>query len=411
MRYLYSLLLYMLSPLILLYLNKRAKKNPDYKKNWNQRFGLSLNNPSNKPIIWLHAVSVGETRAMAKIVEILQTKYPNYQLLITQMTPTGRKTAADLYPNVLLHFIPYDMPHAVINFYKTFKPKVGIIMETEIWPNLIHYANKLNIPLILANARLSPKSFNGYNKVKFIISPILNKLNNILAQDEVSYNNFKNLGFNNQLDIIGNTKFDIVVEDKYYKIAQQLKKHSKKIVVFASTRENEEKLILDNLPKEFDYIVIIIPRHPERFNEVDNLIKQTGLSYAKRSDNTPIDDNVNIYLGNSMGEMFAYYLLSDIAVIGGSFENLGGQNLIEPISLNKPVIFGKYMFNFKLISENAIKSNCAIQVNDIQQCFKEIDMLLKDNIKYLDMVNNCNKFINTYQGASQKVVETIEQYL
>ena len=303
MRYLYNILFYILSPFLLLYLNKRAKKNPDYKKHWNQRFGYKLYNSSIKPIIWLHAVSVGETRAMAKVIELLKIKYPEYQLLITQMTPTGRKTASELYPDVLLHYIPYDMPHAVIKFYKTFKPAIGIIMETEIWPNLIHYANKLNIPLILANARLSNKSYNGYNKIRYIIKPIINKLTCILAQDELTYTNFKNLGFINNIDIIGNTKFDIVIDNKYYLLANEIKKFNKKVIVFASTRDNEEKMILNNIPYIFNYLIIIVPRHPERFNIVEDLIKKTGLNYIKRTDNKVINNDTQILLGNSMGAM------------------------------------------------------------------------------------------------------------
>src|SRR3990167_9130549 len=147
MRYLYSCLLYLIAPFIPVYLYKRAKKNPDYSLHWNERFGFNLKNNSKKPIVWLHAVSVGETRAISKIVELLTKNYPQYKILITQMTPTGRATAKQLYPQAILHYIPYDLPHAVINFYKTFKPQIGIIMETEIWPNLIHYAKQYNIPL------------------------------------------------------------------------------------------------------------------------------------------------------------------------------------------------------------------------------------------------------------------------
>ena len=223
MRYLYSALLYLISPLVPLYLKKRARKNPDYALFWHERFGFRLKNKSTKPILWIHAVSVGETRAMARLIQLLEDRYPNHQILITQMTPTGRATAKSLYPNAQLHYIPYDLPHAVINFYHTFKPKLGLIMETEIWPNLIYYANKYNIPLFLINARLSNRSFNSYYKVKFLICPILNKLTGILAQDKTTAENFTKLGFNKELKIIGNTKFDIIIDPQILKVGQWLR--------------------------------------------------------------------------------------------------------------------------------------------------------------------------------------------
>jgi 3-deoxy-D-manno-octulosonic-acid transferase len=203
MRYLYSGLLYFLAPFLPIYLYKRARKNSDYSLHWCERFGFNLKNDSDRPIIWLHAVSVGETRAISKIVELLTKNYPQYQILITQMTPTGRATARSLYPQAMLHYIPYDLPHAVINFYKTFKPQLGIIMETEIWPNLIHYAKQYNIPLFLANARLSNKSFKSYYVGKFFITPILNQLTSILCQDTTTFENFNKLGVeHNNLQVV-----------------------------------------------------------------------------------------------------------------------------------------------------------------------------------------------------------------
>jgi len=193
MRIIYSLLLYLLAPFIPFYLKKRGKKNPDYLKNWHERFSCKIYNNSNKPLIWLHSVSVGETRAMQKMVFLLREGFPEYQLLITTMTPTGRATAKNLYPSVIVHYIPYDLDFCVRKFYQIFKPKIGIIMETEIWPNLIHYADKYKIPLYLVNARLSDRSYRGYHRFKYFILPIINKFSAILCQDENSMNNFKKL--------------------------------------------------------------------------------------------------------------------------------------------------------------------------------------------------------------------------
>lgn len=413
MRYIYSLLLYLIAPFIPLYLKRRARKNPHYALFWHERFGINLVNNITKPIIWIHAVSVGETRAMAKLVEILGQTHPEYQILITQMTPTGRETAKNLYPNAVLHYVPYDLPHAVINFYKTFKPKLGLIMETEIWPNLIHYAAKFKIPLFLINARLSDRSFSSYHKVKWLIRPILNKFVGILAQDKSSATNFANLGFNRQLQIIGNTKFDIIIDEKNEVLSKWLGQNleGKKVVVFSSTREGEEKLILDSLPTDFTYLVVIIPRHPERFMPVERLIQSTGLAYQKRSDNEVIRSKTKIFLGDSLGEMFAYYLMADLAVIGGSFLNTGGQNLIEAIYCNKPVLFGPSMFNFAQIAENALKDQCAVQVQDTKECFEIINKIFNNINEYKLLQNNCEAFIGRYKGASQLILQTVEMYL
>ena len=405
--------MYLISPFIWLYLNKRAKKNPDYKLFWNERFGFCLKNKSSRPIVWIHAVSVGETRAVTKLIELLELHYPNYQIMLTQMTPTGRNTAKSLYPNVTVHYIPYDMPHAVINFYKTFKPTVGLLMETEIWPNLIFYAKKFQIPLFLVNARLSDKSFKSYYKARFVIRPVLDNLTGILCQDSHTANNFKQLGFSGQLDIMGSIKFDLTVDEKHYELAKFLKgsNFGRKIVAFGSTREGEEKLILDALPDNFEHTLLIVPRHPERFDEVEKLLIDKKLKYQKRSDNKELESETQVLLGNSLGEMFAYYIMSDVAVMGGSFAPLGGQNLIEPLFLHKPVILGPSTYNFLKISKDAMNMGCALQVNDLVECFVELGKLLNDSNKYNKLEESCETFISRYQGASQKAMKHIEQYL
>ncbi|MCC2626145.1 MAG: 3-deoxy-D-manno-octulosonic acid transferase [Burkholderiales bacterium] len=407
-------------PVLPLYLIKRGRKNPEYNYNWNERFGFGLKNTAKKPIIWIHAVSVGEIRAAAKLIALIEEKYPTYQILVTQMTPTGRNTAKNLYPNVVLNYIPYDLPHAVINFYKTFKPKIGLIMETEIWPNLIHYAKEFETPLFLVNARLSTKSFNGYRKISYILKPTLNKFSAILSQDQTTQDNFTKLGFCGQKLVVGSTKFDLNVDKKYFELATELKEPvaNKKIVIFASTRDGEEELIISNIKKP-NYLIIIVPRHLERFKLVEELLIKYNIKYIKRSDDKPLDQDTQVLLGDSMGEMFMYYAMSDLAVMGGSINNFGGQNLIEPIFLNKPVILGPSTFNFAKIAKDAVQNKCAIQVEDVKECFKVIDRLFatdksekqKNNAEYNLMAHNCQLFTKQYQGASQQILDFISAYI
>jgi len=413
MRIIYSFLLYLLTPAILLYLKRRGKKNPEYLLHWQERFAFKLTNPCLKPIIWIHAVSVGETRAINKLIYLLQQNYPQYDLLLTQMTPTGRKTATELYKNIFVHYLPYDMPHAINNFYKTFKPKIGLIVETEIWPNLLHYGKKYNTPISLVNARLSDKSFKSYAKIKLLMRGILNNFNAILCQDQATLNNFKNLGYSKNLEIIGNIKFDIDInKDKLH-----LKNHliptikDKMIIIFASTRDGEEKLIIENMPINNKYLIIIVPRHPERFAIVEQLLIEHNIVYQRRSDNNSININTQVLLGDSMGEMLDYYNLSDIAVIGGSFADCGSQNLIEPIYMNKPVIVGPSIYNFTQIVNDALNDNCAIQVNNIQQCYIQIEKLINNKDFYTTIANNCTVFINKYTGASAKIINYLKNIL
>lgn len=417
MQYIYSIIFYLLSPLFFLYLKKRAKKNPDYNLFWSERFAFKLKNNISKPIIWIHAVSVGETRAMVKLVELLEACYPKFTILITQMTPTGRNTAKNLFPNAYLHYIPYDLPHGVINFYNTFKPKLGLIMETEIWPNLIHYAKKFNIPLYLINARLSDKSFEKYNKIKFIITGVLNKFSGILSQDENTLYKFRKLGYINFGQVIGSLKFDNMIEgceniDEVNFLKQKIS--DKKVIIFASTRDGEEQQILANIPNNFPGLIIIVPRHPERFDEVEKLLIEKKAIYQKRSDNDKlINLDTQVFLGNSMGEMQFYYTLADLAVIGGSFSDFGSQNLIEPLQMNIPIIIGPSTYNFAKISDDAVSYGCAVQVETISECFKKINELVfsKDDNTYLTLKNNAKKFVEHYQGASQIAFNIIKKHL
>lgn len=411
MRKLYSFLTYFIAPLLPLYLKKRGKKNPDYLNNWHERFGLSLKNPTSKPIIWFHSVSVGETRAMQELVELVHRAYPSYQILITNMTPTGRATAQMLYPYAIVHYVPYDLSYSVKKFYKNFNPVLGIIMETEIWPNLIHFAHQYSVPLYLVNARLSNKSFNGYNRFKWALLPILNQIKGILCQDTSTAANFTKLEYAGQIAVVGNTKFDLVIPDKIKQLSIEFKNKfgNRKIITFASTREGEEKLFLDNIDLDLDVIYLFIPRHPERFIILEQLLKEKNIIYQKRSENREIDINTKVIIGDSMGEMLAYYYVSYLTIVGGSFTDCGGQNPIESIFMHVPVIFGFSMFNFAEVAKNCLNEGCGIQIMNIDALKDKIKHLIEDHDSYLTIKSGCDMFIEKYQGASNRIFNIIKE--
>ena len=413
MRKIYSLLIYFIIPLVPFYLKKRGKKNPQYLLFWNERFSWRLHNNCQKPIIWLHAVSVGETRAMHKLVELIYNNYPQYQILITNMTPTGRETAKNMYPYALVHYIPYDLNICVTRFYQIFKPKLGIIMETEIWPNLIYFGNKNKVPLYLVNARLSNRSFIGYNRFKFVIMPIVNYLNGILCQDQNSANNFAKLNYSGNLSVVGNTKFDLVIPNNLSNKINQLKQlfGDRKIIIFASTRDGEEELILNNITLDKNIIYLFVPRHPERFELVGNLLKDRNILFQNRSENKLIEADTQVVIGDSMGDMLAYYAISYFAIIGGSINDFGGQNPIEAIFMNIPVAFGPSMFNFSDVAANALDFKCAIKFNNITELDLLINKIVMDENYYNQLNSNCKIFIAKYQGASQSIFEIIKKEL
>lgn len=413
MRKLYSALTYLIAPLLPLYLRKRGKKNPEYLENWYERFGINLINKSAKPVIWFHSVSVGETRAMHKLVELVHNNLPDYQILITNMTPTGRDTAKSLYHYSIVHYIPYDLSFCVKSFYNTFKPKIGIIMETEIWPNLIHFGAQSNIPLYLVNARLSDRSYRGYNRFKWALMPIINKLSGILCQDSNTASNFTKLSYTGKLEIVGNTKFDLVIPDKIQVIITKFKLMigNRKVITFASTRDGEEELFINRLDFSTDILYLIVPRHPERFTVVESLLQARQIKYQKRSDNNDILPDTKVLIGDSMGEMLAYYSISYLAVIGGSFTDCGGQNPIEAIFMRVPVIFGYSMYNFAEVAKNCLVDKCGIQVHQVDKLPVVLSDLCKNNDKYQAFMNNCNLFISKYQGASEKIFTEIKNTL
>jgi 3-deoxy-D-manno-octulosonic-acid transferase len=412
-RFLYSLLLYLALPFVPLKLLWRGIKQPAYLRHWGERFGF-YNTPISKPIIWLHCVSVGETRAAEPLVKALLAQYPQHQILISNTTPTGRETSETLFgDSVQRVYLPYDVPFAVRNFLKHFQPKIGLIMETELWFNLIAACKQREIPLLLLNARLSEKSASGYAKLGKLTTEGLQSLSGVAAQTAGDFARFQTLQANN-ISVAGNLKFDVKPPaDAVDKGLQLRKLLGQKRIIFlaASTRKGEEKHILEAV-KGLDVLTIIVPRHPQRFNDVEGIVQNSGLTYQRRSNLVgAVDKNIQVILGDSMGELFTYYAACDFAFVGGSLLEYGGQNLIEPASMGKPILIGSHTFNFADATENAIRAKAAIRVNNMAALRDRIQYLLHNAPKRVKMGEAALRFSEASAGATTRMMKLIAQYL
>ena len=417
-RFLYSLLLTLILPFVPLKLLWRGFKQPAYLRHWGERFGF-YNTPVNKAIIWLHCVSVGETRAAEPLVKALQLQYPLHQILISHGTPTGREASEALFGNsVQKVYLPYDVPFAVNRFLQHFKPNIGLIMETELWFNLIAACKQREIPLLLLNARLSEKSAKGYAKLGKLTVEGLQSLSAIAAQTADDTSRLQALGAQN-ISVAGNLKFDVKPPADSLEKGLQLRSlfGEKPVFLAASTREGEEELILDAV-KDLNILTIIVPRHPQRFDEVAAIFEQRGVSYQRKTllNNTALQPtNIQAYddalLGDSMGELFTYYAACDFTFIGGSLLAYGGQNLIEAATMGKPILIGEHTFNFAEASANAVAAGAAIRVKDAVELREKIEFLLQNKSVVTTMQNAALVFSAGSQGATVRVMRLIADFL
>ncbi len=408
MRFLYTVLLWLLLPFIFLKLLRRSRRQPEYLQHLGERFGFYLAN-SAKPVIWLHAVSVGETRATVSLVAKLRASYPDHQILLTHTTPTGRAISEQLYGDEVLRvYLPYDYPFAVRRFLRHFKPSLGILMETEIWFNLIHEAHAGCVPVLLLNARLSEKSARGYARAAQLTRNALRQLNAIAAQTPDDAVRLIQLGAGS-VSVMGNLKFDIAPPSKMLALGAALRGQfgtKRKIVLAASTREGEEALLLDAW-QAGGVLLVIVPRHPQRFDEIAQLLSSRGLRYQRRSENRDVASDIQVVLGDSMGEMFAYYAACDVAYIGGSLLPFGGQNLIEACSVGTPVLIGPHTYNFTEATRLAVEAGAAVRVNDAAELFQVAGSLLGDEGRLAAMRQQGVQFVASHRGATDKAMDVI----
>lgn len=415
-RWLYSLLWHLLLPLIPLRLVWRSIKQPAYRHHVAERFGFYPAVTDVRPCLWLHAVSVGEMRAAMPLVYALQQRYADHALLLTCMTPTGRDTALQVYgDDVRIVYLPYDLPWAVRRFMKHYRPQIGVFMETELWPNLIAACRRAEVPLLLANARLSQRSAQGYERVRAVIAPAIASINHIAAQSSDDAQRLRSLGARS-LSVCGNTKFDIEPPTAMLERGQAFRARigaGRRVVLCASTREGEEALLLEHLPQPWpaDWLWLIVPRHPQRFDDVAEQVAARGLTVQRRSDELDVGANTQVWIGDSMGEMFAYYTACDLAFIGGSLLPFGAQNLIEPAAVGRPVLIGPSTFNFAEATRLAVEAGAAEIVDDAEAFWKRVAELLQDAPERARRGEAGLAFCAQHRGATQRIMYEVKRLM
>jgi 3-deoxy-D-manno-octulosonic-acid transferase len=406
-RAVYSVLLHLFIPLALLRLVWRSRRQPAYLHHISERFG-SYSFRVAAPVIWLHAVSVGETRAAEPLVKALRERLPDHRVLLTHMTPTGRETGEQAFGDAVSRcYLPYDLPWAVARFLSHFRPRLGLLLETELWPNLIHACHARSIPLYLVNARLSERSARGYARFAGFTRSALQELTGVAAQTQADAQRLTALGAS-RVSVCGNVKFDRSPRAQDLELGERFRSWfgERPVFVAASTRENEEEKVLEavGVAAQPQLLTVIVPRHPQRFDSVAKLLAERGLAYQRRSDGNPVAAGTAVFLGDSMGELFAYYAACDLAFVGGSLLPLGGQNLLEACAVGKPALVGPYTFNFEEATRLAVNAGAALQVQDERELGQVLAELLADRERRARMGQAGLALMRQHQGAAQRIV-------
>ncbi len=407
---LYNAAWWLLLPFALLHLLWRARRQPEYLRHMGERLGASPR-LAGRPVIWVHAVSVGETRAAAPLIAALRARHPDHTLLLTHTTPTGRQTGAALFgDDIVQAYLPYDLPCCVRRFLKRTAPRLGLLMETEIWPNLLAACARQGVPVYLVNARLSERSARGYARFAGLTRASLARLRGIAAQTEADAERLRLLGGQRVL-VTGNLKFDVASPaDTPHKAAALRAAYGGRFVFLAaSTRAGEEALLLDALAALAlpDLLLVIVPRHPQRFAEVARLIEARGLRYVRRSAGAAVTAEVSVFLGDSLGELPAYYAAADVAFVGGSLLPYGGQNLIEAAAAGVPILIGPHTWNFAEAAAAAVACGAALRVQDVAQLKQAVVALHADAERRRHMAAAGIAYANAHRGATQRVMAMI----
>jgi 3-deoxy-D-manno-octulosonic-acid transferase len=418
LRYLYTFVMYLATPLIVLRLLARGMRYGNYHRRWPERFGL-FQKPCFSGSLWVHAVSVGEVNAAEPLIKALMRDYPDAPLVVTTVTPTGSARVHQLFDDSVFHvYLPYDLPFAVHRFLKRVRPRLALIVETEIWPNLYFACRRRGIPLMIVNARLSERSMRGYRPVRSLVRSALRSVRQIAAQSRTDAARYRLLGAEpSQLVVSGNLKFDMPVPDDAIDRGTTLRAQwgaRRPVWIAASTHEGEELAVLEAhlqvLRRLPDALLLIAPRHPERFRLVEHSARNLGFSVATRSaDQVPAAHQV--FVIDAMGELMPFYAAADLAFVGGSMVPIGGHNVLEPAALARPVLVGPHTFNFEEITLTLIREGGANRVPHADQLGHEALDLLRDARIRERMGRNARRVFDSERGAVGRVMELVDRVL
>jgi 3-deoxy-D-manno-octulosonic-acid transferase len=416
----YSALWWLALPLVLGRLWWRGLREPGYRRHWGERLGFYGEQGAGYHTIWIHAVSVGETRAAEPLVDALMAAYPHSRVVLTHMTPTGRATGAQLFARhgerLVQSYLPYDTVPMVRRFMRHYTPRICILMETEVWPNLIAVSAQRGVPVVLANARLSERSLARAGRFGRLMKEAARAISLVAAQTEADAMRVRALGVT-KVAVTGSIKFDVVAPASALDAGAALRARigARPVLLCASTRDGEEALILDAFKhmanRPAGMLLLLVPRHPQRFDDVAKQAQARGLALARRSEAGPVAPEVDVLLGDSMGEMFAYCAASDCAFIGGSLLPLGGQNLIEACAVGKPVLIGEHTFNFAQVSDEAVAAGAAQRVHDADHMLQLAQRLLQDGAARAAMGERAAAFAERHRGATARTIELLKRLI
>jgi 3-deoxy-D-manno-octulosonic-acid transferase len=438
-RTLYSLVWRLGRPLVALYLLWRGLRQPEYRQHWSERFAGAGAQPTGRPVLWVHAVSVGETRAAQPLLEALLAARPDLHVVLTHMTPTGRAVGGALAKQfegrLVQRYLPYELSGALTRFFAETQPALGVILETEIWPNLLHAAQAHGVPMVLVNARLSARSLARGQRFAPLLREAARAFTRVLAQTPADAERLAAL-YDGPIEVVGNLKFDLLPPQDLIEAGKRLRTMLGPAPVWlaASTREGEEAMILDaykdllavksgsdpnssgkqsGSDPDFRATLLIVPRHPQRFDEVARLIESKGFAVSRRSRetwNTPVAPGT-VLLGDSMGELALYYGLAELTLMGGSLGPFGSQNLIESCSCGTPVILGPSTFNFAFAAEQALAAGAAVQVSHAEDALRLMAQLAREPQRMAQMRTAAQAFAAAHRGATAATVDRLRVLL
>ena len=419
-RTLYSVLFHLALPLVAVRLFWRARRAPAYSRRIGERFAVGLPTFQTGGI-WVHAVSVGESIAAAPMIRELKARYPQLPITVTCMTPTGSERIRALFGDSVQHcYLPYDLPWAAARFLARVQPRLAVVMETELWPNHIHQCARRSIPVALANARLSERSATGYARFSGLTAPMLAELSLIAAQTEAEAARFRQLGARSAaVEVTGSIKFDLKVDpmlsERAAQLRQQWNAQPRPVWIAASTHTGEDEIILaahrQLLELHPDALLILVPRHPERFGSVAELCRRQGFTTIRRSLDESPAPGTQVLLGDTMGELLFLFALADVAFVGGSLVPTGGHNLLEPAALGKPVVTGPHLFNFLDIAAQLRDAGALVEVASAPELAASVGAFWNDAARTERARNAGFAVLKNNQGALERLLAALERLL